>query len=276
MKRENAILVVSFGTSHEDTRKKTIDAIEEQIAGSFREFGIYRAWTSRIIIGILKERDGIETDGVEEAMRRMRAEGVRRVIIQPTHIINGIENEAMKYEALRHEDEFESIRFGEPLLSADEDYEALVEVFAGLQREWEEENLFESGAKEEEKKTAYVLMGHGSSHHANAAYAALDYRFKDRGLEDFFVGTVEAYPGIDRIVARLRASGYERAILFPLMIVAGDHAKEDMAGEDASSWRNILQAEGIEAKAVLRGMGEIKEIRSLLLFHIQKAGRGLI
>ncbi|MDO4789140.1 MAG: sirohydrochlorin cobaltochelatase [Johnsonella sp.] len=274
MKEEKAILAVSFGTSHEDTRKKTIDKIEEEIAKSFPECRLYRAWTSKVIIRILKNREGIEIDGVEEAMQRMKADKIRKVIIQPTHIINGIEYELMKEEAKKHMHEFESICFGAPLLNADEDYEAVVEIFAKLKKEWEKAP--DEGRKEGKKKRAYLLMGHGSSHYANAAYAALDYRFKDKGLEDFFVGTVEAYPGIENIIKKLKASGYERALLFPLMIVAGDHAKEDMAGEDPSSWKSILQENRIEAEAILMGLGEIEEIRTLLLSHIRKAGQGLI
>lgn len=265
--KDKAILLVSFGTSHEDTRRKTIDAIEDRIREYFSGFAIYRAWTSKIIIRILK-KEGIAIDNVAKAMERMRNEGIKKLIIQPTHIINGIEYELLCREAAKHSRGFESMVFGAPILSGDEDYDSVVQMFA---------KIIEEGRYGEKntKKTAYILMGHGSRHHANSAYAALDYRFKDAGYEDVYVGTVEAYPSIETLIRKLKNAAYQRAVLFPLMIVAGDHAKNDMAGEDEDSWMGRLKKEGIDAVPVLRGMGEYASLWDILIRHIERAGNEL-
>ena len=166
---KKAILIVSFGTSYENTRKRTIDAIEHDIADAFPVCPAYRAWTSKMIIAKLKKRDGIIIHTVKEAMEQMLLDGITDVIVQPTHVINGIENDQMKADALSFRDRFSSIVFGNPLLTTEEDNQAVVQAVAGEFQDMDQE-------------TALVLMGHGTEHYANSVYAALDYRFKDMGL----------------------------------------------------------------------------------------------
>lgn len=253
-----AILVVSFGTSYTPTREVTIDAIEQDIAAAFPEHRIYRAWTSKMIIAKLKKRDGISIHTVREAMAQMAADGIKDVVVQPTHVINGIENDRMKEDALSYRDRFSSIVFGTPLLTSEEDNAAVIravaEEFCGL-----------------EKDTALVLMGHGTTHYSNTIYAALDYTFKDMGYPHIFLGTVEAYPAMQSLLRMLKAFRPKKIVLAPFMIVAGDHARNDMAGEDPDSWMCQFQKAGYEVLPVLKGLGEYSGIRSLFISHVRQA-----
>ena len=244
---KKAILIVSFGTSYENTRKRTIDAIERDIADAFPACPAYRAWTSKMIIAKLKKRDGIIIHTVKEAMEQMLLDGITDVIIQPTHVINGIENDQMKADALSFRDRFSSIVFGNPLLTTEEDNQAVVQ------------------------ETALVLMGHGTEHYANSVYAALDYRFKDMGHKNIFLGTVEAYPALDSLLRAADSFQPKKIVLAPFMIVAGDHAQNDLAGEDPDSWMNRLSSEGYEVTPVLKGLGEYPKIRKILVDHVQQA-----
>lgn len=253
-----AILTVSFGTSHNPTREATIDAIENDIRAAFPDFPVYRAWTSRIIISKLKKRDGTHIDTVEEALDRMHSDGVTDLIIQPTHVINGFENDAMKQVVLSNRQRFRSVSFGAPLLSGEEDNRKIAEILS--------EKFHVSDAD-----TALVLMGHGTEHYANTVYAALDYRFKDMGHPNVFVGTVEAYPSLDSVIRALPPTGLKTLLLAPLMIVAGDHALHDMAGEHEDSWKSRLEAEGYQVSPVLKGLGEYPEIRDIFIHHIMEA-----
>ena len=192
MKQETrkAILVVSFGTSYEPTRKVTIDAIEKEIADAFPSCRVYRAWTSRIIIAKLRRRDGLSIHTVKEAMEQMLKDGITDVIVQPTHVINGIENDRMKEDALSYAEHFSSISFGTPLLTSEQDNVAVIHAVA-------------EEFKYLEKDTALVLMGHGTTHYSNTIYAALDYQFKDLGYPHIFLGTVEAYPAMHSLLRML-------------------------------------------------------------------------
>ena len=173
---ENAILAVSFGTSHADTREKTIDRIEEDIQKAYPDDKVYRAWTSKMIIKKIWNRDGVKIFNVKEAMEQMKADGIKNVLVQPTHVINGIENDLMQEDVKAYADAFESISFGTPLLTTEEDNIRVAKAVA--------EDL------QPGKENALVLMGHGTSHYANSVYAALDYRFKDMGYDNIFLGTV--------------------------------------------------------------------------------------
>ena len=252
---KKAILVVSFGTSHEDTRKVTIDAIEDAIAKTYPDYTVYRAWTSKMIIKKLKTRDNITVPTVKQAMEQMAADGITDVIVQPTHVINGIENDIMKEDALCYRDRFHSILFGDPLLTTTEDshrvIEAVAEEFSGLTQ-----------------RQALVLMGHGTTHFSNAIYAALDYTFKDAGHPNIFLGTVEAYPSFESILKLVKCYSPEEIILAPFMIVAGDHAKNDMAGDDPQSWYSRFTQEGYKVSTVLKGLGEYDGIRRIFIDHI--------
>lgn len=255
---KRALLIVSFGTSYENTRKLTIDAIERDIANAFPACPVYRAWTSKMIISKLKKRDGIVIHTVKEAMEQMLLDGITDVIVQPTHVINGMENDQMKADALSFEERFSSIRFGNPLLTTEEDNQAVVNVIAEEFQDMDSE-------------TALVLMGHGTEHYANSVYAALAYRFKDMGHRNIFLGTVEAYPALDSLLREADDFKPRKIILAPFMIVAGDHAQNDLAGEGPDSWMSRLSSEGYEVTPVLKGLGEYPKIRQILVDHVQHA-----
>lgn len=255
-KREKkGLLAVSFGTSVNATREKTIDAIEADFREAFPEYRLYRAWTSGMIIRKLKKRDQIQIDTVSEAMERMLADGVTEVVVQPTHVINGVENDQMTADVQKYEEHFERIRFGAPLLTGEEDFCAVVEA---VMDEFRDLSLEE----------ALVFMGHGTVHCANSVYTALYYRFKDMGYPNVFLGTVEAYPSMETLMKLVRASGARRVTLAPFMVVAGDHAINDMSG-DSDSWKSRFEAEGFAVNCVLKGLGEYRGIRRLYIKHIQ-------
>lgn len=255
---KKGLLAVSFGTSVNATREKTIDAIETRLQKEFPDRTVYRAWTSGMIIRKLKKRDGVQIDTVKEAMERMAADQVADVIVQPTHVINGIENDGMTADVLSYRERFEKIVFGTPLLTSDEDSEAVIEAVMAE---------FPDFPKEE----ALVFMGHGTTHYANSIYAALDYKFKDMGYKNVFLGTVEAYPSLKTLMKLVREHGTNRVTLAPFMVVAGDHAMNDMSGEDPDSWRSRFEAEGFEVTCVLKGLGEYEGIRRLYAKHARDA-----
>lgn len=255
---KKGILVVSFGTSHPDTRKLTIQAIEKRIGEAFPDHNIYRAFTSGMIIRKIKEQEGLSVMTAREALEQMRKDGIKDVIIQPTHVINGVENGKMTEEAKACRDWFSYLRIGDALLTTREDNEAVIEAVAA-----------EYGDLKE--KEALVLMGHGTTHYANAIYAALDYEMKDKGYGNIFLGTVEAYPSLTSIFRMLKEGGYTRVCLAPFMIVAGDHAKNDLSGEEEDSWYSRFLREGYEVRCVLKGLGEIAEIQNLFVDHAKSS-----
>ena len=253
---KKAVLAVSFGTSHNDTREVTIDAIEKDMQADFPEYPLYRAWTSKMIINKVNKRDNVHIDTVKEAMERMRADGITDVLVQPTHVINGIENDIMKEEALSYREDFHSISFGDPLLTSEQDNREVIEAVA----------VEFSHLKEDE---VLVLMGHGTTHYANSVYAALDYTFKDKGHKNIFLGTVEAYPSMESIMKLVKEYDPSKVVLAPFMIVAGDHAKNDMAGDDPESWFSQFKNEGYKVEAVIKGLGEYPGIRKILVNHLK-------
>lgn len=252
-----AILVVSFGTSYRETREKTIDKIEQHIAAVYPDHRIYRAWTSKKIIRKLLQRDGMKICTVKEAMELMAKDGIREVIVQPTHIINGIENDSMKEEALACADDFDRLVFGDPLLTTEQDNWDIIEA---IRREF-------SFLQDTE---ALVLMGHGTTHYANSVYAALDYAFKDKGCPNVFLGTVEAYPSMETLKKLLAARNPKKVYLAPFMIVAGDHASNDMSGNDSDSWKYQLEQEGYPVTCVLKGLGEYPAVHDMFVRHISE------
>ena len=254
---KKAILVVSFGTSYHETREKTIDKIEEDIRKANPDCTVYRAWTSKMIIKKLLKRDGIKVNTVTKAMEELIKEGFTQVYIQPTHVLNGIENELMKEDALKYTKHFHTISFGDPLLTSAEDNN---ETIFALMEEYK--NL---GNDE-----ALVFMGHGSTHYANSIYAALDYTFKDLGYSNVFLGTVEAYPSIDTLKKMVRACNVKKVHLAPFMIVAGDHATNDMSGDDEDSWKRQFEEEGYEVVCHMKGLGEYEKIRQIFLRHLRE------
>lgn len=253
---KKAILAVSFGTSHNDTRKITIDAIEQDMQAAFPDYALYRAWTSKMIIKKLNARDGVHICNVKEAMEKMLQDGITDVLVQPTHVINGIENDLMKEDALAFQEQFHSISFGDPLLTSEQDNLAVIDAIT---------SEFKTLTKDE----VLVLMGHGTTHYANAIYAALDYTFKDKGYSNIFLGTVEAYPTMESLLKMVHAYQPKKVVLAPFMIVAGDHAKNDMASDEPDSWYSQFKAAGYDVEPVLKGLGEYTGIRKLFIEHLK-------
>ena len=249
---DTRILVVSFGTSYNETRKATIGAIEEEIANVRPDCKVHRAFTSQTIIKKLKERDGLVIDNVSEAMDKFVNEGVKNVIVQPTHIMAGKEYDELCEAVKPYEEKFESFKLGTPLLTEDKDYENAVDAVAEETKEYEGEN------------TAIVFMGHGTDHPANSTYTKLQEAFYAKGLNNYIVGTVEAKPDLDDVKAKLKELKAEKVVLLPFMIVAGDHATNDMAGDEEDSWKTRLKGEGYEVQCVLKGLGEYEGIRNLI------------
>jgi len=254
---KKALLVVSFGTSFNETREKTIDAIEEDIRNAFPERELYRAWTSKIITAKLKERDNTVIDMPEEALERMKSKGITDVLIQPTFIIPGLEYDYLNEKTTNFGKEFRSIKIGKPLLCSDEDVREAAEVIAE-----------EFGDLDDE---ALVLMGHGVFNEKNGIYLELEKAINDTGRVKAFVGTVEAEPGLESVLDKVKTSGVKKAVLVPLLIVSGDHAINDMAGDGDESWASAFKREGIDVRCVLKGMGEYKGIREMIVRHAEEA-----
>lgn len=259
---EKAVLVVSFGTSVSEARERTINRIEEEIASSFSDCRIYCAWTSRVLIEKLFRRDGIRIPTVEEAVRQMLSDGIRYVIIQPTHLINGIEYERMKAQIQAYGRDFAAVSFGDPLLATAEDQKqairAVMEEFRDL-------------AEDE----ALVFMGHGTVHEANAVYAALGGLLDAMGYRNVFMGTIGERPAVDALLERLGQLGLKRVVLAPFMVVAGNHALHDMSGAAENSWKSRFEAAGFQTVCVLRGLGEYAGIRRRYVAHAKEAERRL-
>lgn len=252
---EKGILVVSFGTSHLDTMKKTISVIEQEISERFQEYRVYRAFTSGMIIRKLKRTENLAVDTVQEALNRMKEDGIEDVIVQPTHIINGVEYDRMMKDLMENMFLFRRIRVGKPLLSSVDDYKKSIHaVMAETQLEDDE---------------VLVLMGHGTDHHANSAYPTLEYTFHALGYNQVLVGTVESFPELKNVMAKLEISGKKKVVLMPFMLVAGDHAKNDMAGEE-DSWKSELEDAGYEVRVIMKGLGEFEGIRKIFTEHLEE------
>lgn len=254
---KKGLLVVSFGTSHQNTLKNTIGQIEERLKYTFSEYEFYRAFTSRMIIHIIRERDNVQTFTVEEALKQMEADGVTEVLIQPTHVLHGVENEQMLKEIEQAKKNFMSVKVGSPLLSTTEDYMKIVEELA---------EAVDTGSE----KKALIFMGHGTSHYTNSSYTALEYVFRDKGYKHVYIGTVEAYPSLETILPRLKQKSYESVCLVPFMVVSGEHAVNDMAGEK-DSWKEVLTREGYQVDCILRGLGEYRGIQDIFIEHAKEA-----
>lgn len=251
------VLVVSFGTSYNDSRDKTIGAVENAIAEANPDYEVRRAFTSQIIIDKLKERDGIEIDNVEEALDRLVSDGVKKLVVQPTHVMSGYEYDDLAEAVEEYRDKFDSVAMGAPLLTSDDDYtkvaRALVQATSDYNADGE----------------AIVFMGHGTEHDANAVYAKLQDTFTKIGADNRFIGTVESTPTLEDVMESVK--GYKKVVLEPLMVVAGDHANNDMAGSEEDSWKSRFESAGFEVECVLRGMGEIPKIRDIYVEHTANA-----
>lgn len=258
---KKAILVVSFGTTYEDARKVTIDVIEDKIKNTFVDYDIRRAFTSHVILKVLKNRDNIFIDTPEEALEKLKNEGYNEVIVQPLHVIPGAEfdyvnNVVNKYKECNA---FDNIWVGRPLIcfkgeqaGVPDDYTIMVDALS----------------KQLPKDDTVILMGHGTNHIANAVYCCFESVLRDRGFINVHVATVEGYPTLDRVIPNVIAKGTKEVVLMPLLLVAGDHVKNDMMGEKKESWKNILEAEGFKVRIYLHGLGENIGVQDIYIQHI--------
>ena len=255
---ENEILVVSFGTSFNDSRRLTIGAIENAIREAFPDWSVRRAFTSQIIIDHVNKRDGVKIDNVKEALDRAVDNGVKNLVVQPTHLMAGLEYHDLEEEVMSYADAFESITMGENLLAEDGDFEEVAKIITARTAEYDD------------GETAICFMGHGTEAESNAVYAKMQEVLAADGFENYFVGTVEATPSLEDVMAAVGEGEYKRVVLMPLMVVAGDHANNDMAGDEEDSWKSQFEAEGYSVECVLEGLGQQPEIQQLYVEHLQK------
>ena len=257
---DNELLVVSFGTSYNDSRRLTIGAIEQAIEDAFGEdYAIRRGFTSQIIIDHVKKRDNVSIDNLEEALERAVDNGVKNLVVQPTHLMPGLEYNEMVDAVAGYADSFESVSVGRPILTSDEDFEKVMKA------------ITEATAEYDDGKTAICFMGHGTEADSNRVYAQMQQLLTDNGYANYFVGTVEATPSVEDVLALVKEGDYTRVILEPLMIVAGDHANNDMAGDEEDSWKSVFEAEGYEVECLIRGLGELPAIQDILVDHAKEA-----
>lgn len=241
-----AILMVHFGTTYDDTRALTMDAINQKMAEAFKGMEIREAYTSRIVLRRLKTR-GIVKSNPTEALEKLKADGYTHILIQSTHIIEGIEMESLRKDVAPLESKFKDLRIGNPLLYAPEDYEAVITAL--------------TPPEIADKPT--LLVGHGTYTPATAQYAMLDYMLKAKGHRNHFVGTIEGYPTFDNALTQIKAAGIRKILLRPLMFVAGDHARNDIAGD----WKEALEKEGFEVDVWMEGLGQNPAIQALFIEH---------
>ncbi len=256
---EKELLVISFGTSFNDNRQATIGAIEDAMEEAFPEYSVRRGFTSNIIIDHVFTRDGVKIDDVEEALDRAVENGVKTLVVQPTHLMNGLEYNDLSEAVAAYADSFEQVVMGEPLLTSDSDYE---EVIAAIT---------EDTADYDDGETAIVFMGHGTEADSNAIYATMQEKLTAAGYANYFVGTVEATPSLDDVVAAVGEGAYKKVVLQPLMIVAGDHANNDMAGDEDGAWKKTFEDAGYEVTCNLKGLGEMERIQGLFVEHAREA-----
>lgn len=257
--KDQAILVVSFGTSYNDSRALTIQAIEDAIVEKYPEYDVRRAFTAQIIIDKLYARDGVMIDNFGEALNRAIDDGVKTLIVQPTHLMDGFEYNDMMDELAGYADSFDRIAVAQPLLTSDEDFEAVIAAITDRTAE------FDDG------KTAICFMGHGTEAESNQVYEKMQGVLTAEGLANYYIGTVEAEPTLEDVLQAVSEGEYTRVVLEPLMVVAGDHANNDMAGDEEDSWKSIFEAAGYEVDCQLVGLGQIPAIRDIYLAHTQAA-----
>ena len=250
---KKAILVVSFGTSYHETRKKTIEACENKIKESFKDYDFYRAFTSGMIINKLKKRDNMFIDNPSEALEKLYNAGYQEVVVQSLHIICGDEYNKLKDMVAQYEDKFDKISIGRPLLTYIDDYRETVEA---VKKDLDKMDIDE----------AVVFMGHGTEHESHSSYPAIEYMFRDYGI-NAFVGTVEGYPELEQVIKKLKNRNIKTVDLLPFMLVAGDHAINDMASDEEDSWKTILEKEGINVKVHVKGLGENPYIQEKFKNH---------
>ena len=256
---ETELLVVSFGTSYNDNRRETIGAIEKAMQAAFPELSVRRGFTSQIIIDHVNKRDGEKIDNVTEALDRAVDNGVKTLVVQPTHLMNGLEYNDLKDELAGYSDSFDKIALGEPMLTSDEDFQKVADAIVEVTKEYDD------------GETAICFMGHGTEAESNQVYSKMQQVLTDGGHKNYFVGTVEATPSLEDVIAAVKESGCKKVVLRPLMIVAGDHANNDMAGDEDGSWKTEFEKAGFEVTTVVEGLGSVPAIQDILVAHAQAA-----
>ncbi|MFR8068960.1 MAG: sirohydrochlorin cobaltochelatase [Clostridium sp.] len=257
---ERELLAVSFGTSYKNTRERTIEAIERDMESAMPEYILHRAFTSQIIINRVKQKENLVIDNVRDALKHAVENGVKTLIIQPTHMMKGFEYQDLAEEASEYRALFEYMAVGEPLLTSEEDFETVIRAITEDTKEYDD------------GETAVCFMGHGTEAEANQVYKKLQSILLQKGFTNYYIGTVEAEPSIEDVLREVKKGSYKKVVLQPLMIVAGDHANNDMAGDEEGSWKREFERAGYEVSCVLKGLGEIELIRHLFVSHVKAAG----
>ena len=256
---EKELLVVSFGTSFNDSRRLTIGGIESAIDEAVEDYSVRRAFTAQIIIDHVERRDGIHIDNMEEALERAVANGVKILVVQPTHLMHGFEYDDVITALAGYADVFEQIVVSEPLLTSEDDFDRVADIMIDLLKDYDD------------GKTAIVYMGHGTEHEYNKIYAQMQDVLVAKGAVNYYIGTVEAAPSIDDVLETIKDKGYTRVVLRDMMVVCGDHANNDMAGDEEDSWKSIFTAAGYEVECVMEGLGEVQAIQQIYVEHALKA-----
>ena len=274
---ENELLVVSFGTSFNDSRVKDIKGIEDALQAAYPDWSVRRAFTAQIIINHVQARDGEKIDNMDQALDRAVANGVKNLVVQPTHLMHGAEYDEMCEAVEQYRDKFDSVAIAEPLLGEvgedatviNADKEA---VAAAITAEAVKTAGYDDAAAAAADGTAFVFMGHGTSHTAKVSYSQMQTAMQTLGYDNVFIGTVEGEPedtACDAVIEKVKEAGYTKVILRPLMVVAGDHANNDMAGADDDSWLSQFNAadcfESVDTQ--IAGLGEIGDIQQLYVDH---------
>ena len=278
---ENEILVVSFCTSFNDSRAEDIGGVEKALQAAYPDWSVRRAFTAQIIINHVQARDDEKIDNMDQALERAVDNGVKNLVVQPTHLMHGAEYDELTEAVENYKDKFESVKIAEPLLgevgadetAINEDKAAVAEAITA---EAVKTAGFDSLDAAKEEGTAFVFMGHGTSHTAKISYSQMQTQMEQLGYENVFIGTVEGEPedtACEAVIEKLKNAGYKKVILRPLMVVAGDHANNDMAGDDDDSWKSQFEASGVfdSIDTQIAGLGEIDAIQQLYVAHTQAA-----
>ena len=278
---ENEILVVSFGTSFNDSRAEDIGGVEKALQAAYPDWSVRRAFTAQIIINHVQARDDEKIDNMDQALERAVDNGVKNLVVQPTHLMHGAEYDELTEAVENYKDKFESVKIAEPLLgevgadetAINEDKAAVAEAITA---EAVKTAGFDSLDAAKEEGTAFVFMGHGTSHTAKISYSQMQTQMEQLGYENVFIGTVEGEPedtACEAVIEKLKNAGYKKVILRPLMVVAGDHANNDMAGDDDDSWKSQFEASGVfdSIDTQIAGLGDIDAIQQLYVAHTQAA-----
>ena len=278
---ENEILAVSFGTSFNDSRVADIKGIEDALQEANPDWSVRRAFTAQIIINHVQARDGEKIDNVDQALERAVDNGVKNLVVQPTHLMHGAEYDELVEAVENYKDKFETVKIAEPLLgevgadadAVNSDKEAVAKA---LTAEAVKDAGYDSLDAAKEDGTAFVFMGHGTSHTAKVSYSQMQTQMKDLGYDNVFIGTVEGEPeetSCESVIDAVEKAGYKKVVLRPLMVVAGDHANNDMAGDDDDSWLSMFKASGKfdSVDTQITGFGEIKDIQQTYVDHTAEA-----